>query len=114
MTLHTKERTRHGSGTTSHPAQEFLSRGRARAEALWKHPAASRGIALGAPVGYGVLAGVWTPRGPHTTFEVLTAMGLALAVGLVVGWALRSRWAMLLGPVVFMGVFELTRVSASG
>lgn len=119
MTLHTKERTRQertrpGSGTKGHPAQESFSRGRARAETLWEHPAASWGVALGAPAVYGVLAGVWTPRGPHTTFEVLTAMGLALVVGLVVGWALRSRWAMLLGPVVFMGVFELTRVGASG
>jgi proline iminopeptidase len=114
MTLHTKDRIRPGSGTTPHPAEGIVSRGRARARTLWEHPAATWGVALGTPAGYGVLAGVWTPRGPHTTFEVLTAMLLALLVGLAAGWALRSRWAMLLAPVVFMGVFELTRMGTTG
>ncbi|HEX6247063.1 MAG TPA: alpha/beta hydrolase [Nocardioidaceae bacterium] len=90
------------------------SLGRGRARSLWENPAATWGVALGTPVLYGVLAGLWTPRGPHTTFEVLTAMGLALLVGLVAGWALRSRWAMLLAPALFMAVFELTRMGTSG
>jgi proline iminopeptidase len=114
MTLHTKDRIRPDSGTTTHATERIVSRGRARAQALWEQPAAAWGVALGTPAGYGVLAGAWTPRGPHTTFEVLTAMVLALVVGLVVGWALRSRWAMLLAPVVFMGVFELARMGTTG
>jgi proline iminopeptidase len=114
MTLHTKDRIRPDSGTTSHPVEDILSRARTRARGLWEHPAAAWAVALGTPAAYGVLAGVWTPRGPHTTFEVLTAMVLALVVGAVAGWALRSRWAMLLAPVVFMGIFELTRLGATG
>jgi proline iminopeptidase len=114
MTLHTKDRIRPDPGTTTHPVESVVSRGRAWARTLWEHPAAARGIALATPAAYGVLAGAWTPRGPHTTFEVLTAMVLALVVGLVVGWALRSRWAMLLAPMVFMGVFELTRMGTAG
>jgi proline iminopeptidase len=114
MTLHTKERIRPDSGTTGRKAEDVIGRGRARARALREHPAAAWGVALGTPAGYGLLAGVWIPRGPHTTFEALAAMALALVVGLVVGWALRSRWALLLAPVVFMGVFELTRLGASG
>jgi proline iminopeptidase len=114
MTLHTKDRTRPDSGTTTHPVGDIVSDGRARAQMLWEHPAAAWAVALGTPAVYGVLGGVWTPRGPHTTFEVLTAMVLALVVGLVVAWALPSRWAMLLAPVVFMGVFELTRLGTTG
>jgi proline iminopeptidase len=114
MTLHTKDRIRPDSGTKTHPVGDLVSGGRVRAQMVWEHPAAAWGLALGAPLAYGLLAGVWTPRGPHTTFEVLTSMGLALLVGLVVGWALRSRWAMLLAPVVFMGVFELTRIGTTG
>ena len=71
-------------------------------------------VGLALPAAYGVLAGVWTPRGPLTTFEALSAMVLALVTGVGVGVALRSRWAMLLGPVVFMGVFELMRIGLSG
>jgi proline iminopeptidase len=114
MTLHTKDRIRPDSGTTTHPVGGLVSGWRARAQMVWKHPVAAWGLALGTPLAYGVLAGVWTPRGPHTTFAVLTSMGLALLVGLVVGWALRSRWAMLLAPAVFMVVFELIRMGTSG
>ena len=63
---------------------------------------------------YGVVAGLWTPRGPNDTVEALAAMGIGLAVGLVAGAVLRSRWAMVLAPVVFVGVFELVRLDATG
>ena len=71
-------------------------------------------VGLALPSAYGVLAGVWTPRGPLTTFEALSAMVLALVTGVAVGVALRSRWAMLLTPVAFVGVFELMRIGLSG
>lgn len=64
--------------------------------------------------GYGVLAGLWTPRGPLTTSEALVAMALGLSVGLLAGALLRSRWAMLLAPVAFVAVFELVRIGAVG
>lgn len=41
-------------------------------------------------------------------------MGLGLAVGLGAGAALRSRWAIILAPVVFVGVFELVRLDVTG
>jgi proline iminopeptidase len=63
---------------------------------------------------YGVLAGWWTPRGPLTTVEALAAMTLALVVGFVAGLLLRSRWAMLVAPAVFVIVFELMRLGLSG
>ncbi len=104
MTLHNR----------GHPDSRTTARAHARGRLLREHPAAAWSAALGAPAVYGLLAGVWTPRGPHTTAEALAAMLLALGAGLVAGWALRSRWAMLLGPVVFVGVFELTRLGATG
>jgi pimeloyl-ACP methyl ester carboxylesterase len=64
--------------------------------------------------GWGVLAGWWTPRGPITTLQALTAIGVSLAVGALAGWWLRSRWAMLLTPVIFIAVFELTRAGTAG
>lgn len=65
-------------------------------------------------VGYGLLAGWWTPRGPMTTFEGLAAMGLGLLVGCVVGLLLRTRWAMLVAPLAFAVAFELARLGISG
>jgi proline iminopeptidase len=38
------------------------------------------------------------PRGPATTAQSLVVMALGLATGLVVGFVLCSRWAMLLAP----------------
>ncbi|HZA73547.1 MAG TPA: alpha/beta hydrolase [Propionibacteriaceae bacterium] len=72
------------------------------------------GLALLVAVGYGLVAGWWTPRGPMSTFEGLSAMGLALLVGSVAGFVLRTRWAMLVAPVTFVVVFELARLGASG
>ena len=64
--------------------------------------------------GWGLLAGWWTPRGPVTTLQALTAIGASLAVGALGGWLMRSRWAMLLTPVLFAAVFELTRADTAG
>jgi proline iminopeptidase len=71
-------------------------------------------VALLGAAAYGLLAGWWTPRGPLSTVEGLVALGLGLLVGLLAGLATRSRWAALVAPVTFAGVFELVRVGASG
>src|SRR5688572_30438732 len=55
-------------------------------------------LALLATVGYGLLAAWWTPRGPMSAFEGLSAMGLALLAGCAAGFLLRTRWAMLAAP----------------
>ena len=64
--------------------------------------------------GWGVLAGWWTPRGPITTVQALTAIAVSLAVGALGGWWTRNRWAMLLTPVIFAAVFELIRARTAG
>ena len=67
------------------------------------------GIPLGLTLaaGWGLGVGLWTPRGPLTTAAALTTMAVSLAVGIVAGFAMRSRWSLLVVPVVFAVVFEL-------
>ena len=71
-------------------------------------------LATAAAVGYGLLAGWWTPRGPVSAVEGLVTMGLGLLVGFLAGFLLRTRWAMLLAPAVFVVVVELVRLDTSG
>ncbi len=54
------------------------------------------------------------PRGPITAGQALALLLASLAVGVVVGLLLRSRWAMLLAPVAHAAAFELGRLRASG
>src|SRR5215207_9933345 len=71
---------------------------RDRVRALLRGEVADRrlawSLALLAASGYGLLAGWWTPRGPMSTLEGLSAMGLGLLIGCVAGLLLRTRWAM--------------------
>ncbi len=93
--------------TERHPTPSTKGSWRVRARGRW---ASAAGIAAG----YAVLAGLWTPRGPLTTFQALTAMALGLLAGLGVGYLTRSRWAMLLAPLVFVLVYEVLRARVSG
>ncbi|TCC08504.1 alpha/beta fold hydrolase [Kribbella soli] len=75
----------------------------------------TRALEAGAVAGMaGVVAGWLIPRGPVTTVEALITVVAALAVGFAAGWLMRSRWAMLLAPAVFMLVFELARMRVQG
>lgn len=71
-------------------------------------------VAVAASTLAGLVADWWTPRGPVTTTQALSAMAIGLGVGVVAGAAMRSRWAMLLAPTVFVLVFELGRMSTVG
>ncbi|MER6508589.1 alpha/beta hydrolase [Nonomuraea sp. NPDC001636] len=67
-----------------------------------------------APLAWGAVAGVTTPRGPLTPAAALTSIGLSLVVGGVAGYLARSRWAMIAAPAVFATVFEIVRTGAEG
>jgi len=71
-------------------------------------------VAAGAAATAAVVVGWWTPRGPLTTSQAVTAMVIGAVVGALAGVATRSRWALLLAPVVFVAVFELVRIGADG
>lgn len=62
----------------------------------------------------GLVAGWWTPRGPLTTPEALTTIGISLLVGALAGRVMRTRWAVLVAPLVFAVTFELVRAGTFG
>src|SRR3712207_6730666 len=74
----------------------------------------TRGVGLLPALVWGVLAGVWRPRGPIFPFEAVGIMVVSFLVGYVAGRLTRSRWAMLLAPVFFVAAGEVTRVGFTG
>ncbi len=54
------------------------------------------------------------PRGPITPVGVVAAMTVGLVVGALARFVLRSRWAMLVTPVVFVVAVELGRIAVVG
>lgn len=63
---------------------------------------------------WGLVAGLWMPRGPLTTAEAIRSIVISLVVGCLAGLILRSRWAILLTPVTFVAMLELSRVGVEG
>jgi proline iminopeptidase len=76
----------------------------------WGRPLAVVAVAGGA----GLLLGSAMPRGPLSTSEALVGMATCAVVGAVVGALVRSRWSLLLAPVVFGVAFEIVRIAAAG
>ena len=71
-------------------------------------------VAIALAVAFALVSAWWTPRGPVTTAQALVSMGAALLVGVGIGLAIGNRWSLLLGPTVFVVVFELARVGIDG
>ncbi len=63
---------------------------------------------------WAVAAGWWMPRGPLTTTAAIASILVSGGVGALAGILVRSRWAMALAPVIFVAVFELTRMGVEG
>ncbi len=88
------------------------------ARSMWARVRADQRLGFGAAAGlaatFAVVSGWLTPRGPLTSGAALATMLAALAVGTGVGALVRSRWAMLFAPIVFVVVFEVIRIGAVG
>jgi pimeloyl-ACP methyl ester carboxylesterase/phage tail protein X len=69
---------------------------------------------VAAAASWGLVAGWWTPRSPLTTSQAIWSITISVFVGGVGGLMMRSRWALLVGPLVFAVVFELTRLGTDG
>jgi len=82
--------------------------------AAWRNPWAWRATALAVPAVAAPPLALAMPRGPITNGEALTTMVVGLLVGLIAGFAMRSRWAMLVSPFTFVAVFELARLGTDG
>lgn len=63
---------------------------------------------------WAVLTGLWMPRGPLDRGEAFVALVVGLAVGALAGFVLRSRWAILVAPAVFVVALELARLGVDG
>lgn len=81
---------------------------------LWQHRWPNLFITVGMAVLVGVIIALTMPRGPATAVQVLIVMVSSLAVGLLAGLLMRSRWAMLLASVAYIITIELTRLGAVG
>jgi proline iminopeptidase len=80
-----------------------------RASPVWKGRRMGVALAIGIAVLAGALVGVSLPRGPTTQAQALLILVGCLVVGGFAGLAMRSRWAMLLAPLVHLVAIELVR-----
>jgi len=103
-------------GAPSEPRTPFghASRLQGFLRPVWRDRRLGIGLAVAAAALWGLVAGWWTPRGPLTTGQALWAMAISLAIGATAGLVMRSRWAPLVAPVAFVGVFELVRRGTDG
>jgi proline iminopeptidase len=62
----------------------------------------------------GFLTALTMPRGPVTAVQLWLVLISSLIIGLVGGLALRSRWAYLLLPLIYIVTIELTRLNVVG
>lgn len=62
----------------------------------------------------GFLTALYMPRGPVTAAHLWLVLFSSLAIGLIGGLALRSRWAYLLLPLIYIVTIELTRLNVVG
>src|SRR3954447_14095930 len=81
---------------------------------LWARPPLAVTTAAAVAAVSGLLIAAAMPRGPVTAVEALSLLLVDAAVGLACGVLLRSRWALLVAPVVQISFFELGRLGASG
>ncbi|HEX5798550.1 MAG TPA: hypothetical protein VFY02_00445, partial [Gaiellaceae bacterium] len=81
---------------------------------VWRDRRLGAAVAVGVAIEAAAVLALLMPRGPITTTDALATMLAGLLVGLVGGFALRSRWTMLLAPLAFVAAYELVRVGTDG
>jgi proline iminopeptidase len=72
------------------------------------------GVAVGVAALTGLIIALTLPRGPTTTAQALIVLITGLAVGVLAGLAMQSRWAMFIAPVAYIIALELGRWGAVG
>jgi hypothetical protein len=83
-------------------------------QSAWSDVRVRAALAIGVPALSGLAAGLVMPRGPVVAAHALLLLVSGVAVGTAAGYALRSRWAMMLAPAAHLLVFELVRLGADG
>lgn len=107
-----------GGRSLRQTVRDLLDRSRTRLTKLlgpiWRDWRIGTATAAGLAVGWGITSGTLMPRGPLTTAQTLTTMAVSALLGLAAGLLMRSRWAMLLAPALFVATVELSRIDAEG
>ncbi len=81
---------------------------------IWSDRRVGLVAAAALPAGL-ALATAWAaPRGPVTTAQAVVAMAAGALVGVGAGLLSANRWSLVLAPVVFVLVFELSRAGTDG
>ncbi len=81
---------------------------------IWASPWIGWASALAIASIFGLVSGVLTPRGPITSREALISMLAAVIVGLAAGLLTGRRWSLLVAPLAFALIFEITRLGIDG
>ncbi len=88
--------------------------GEVRRRNLWQDTRLSAALAAAIAALSGVIVGQTMPYGPATAQQVLVTMAGCFVVGLAAGLLTRSRWSILLAPLVHMIALEIARIDAIG
>ncbi len=76
---------------------------------IWNSRPMGVALAVGIAALAGVLVSVSVPRGPTTQAQALLVLAGGALVGALAGLMMRSRWALLLAPLVHIAALELAR-----
>jgi proline iminopeptidase len=82
--------------------------------AAWEHRWLGAAAAAGIAAALALLSSVPMPRGPVTSGEGVLVVLASLAVGILAGYLMRSRWAMLVAPFAYLVAYELGRIGIAG
>ena len=81
---------------------------------VWQNRWLGVGIAAALSSLVGLLITLIMPHGPATAGQALTVMVTGLALGIIAGLVVRSRWAVMLTGLVYIAAAELGRLDAAG
>ncbi len=81
---------------------------------IWQHPWAGTAATVALAALAGLLVALTMPYGPTTAGRAIVILALGLAVGLIAGLLMRSRWALLVAPLAYMAAVELARRGLAG
>jgi proline iminopeptidase len=82
--------------------------------ALWGNRWLGAGAAMALASLLALASSVPMPRGPVTSAQALLVIATSLMVGGLAGYAARTRWALILAPIAYIVVYELSRRGLAG
>ena len=82
--------------------------------AVWGNRWLGGAAAIGLGALWALVSSVPMPRGPVTSAQALIVIAISLLIGLAAGYVMRSRWALVLTPMAYIGAYELARLGIAG